>query len=172
MGHVQTTITKLITWAQVDYPSSRTPPPPFPTTTTLHPYKPVKCFTYTKLSYSLEHPHHNPTVSRAHFFYWLRSKIRVTFFFNFSADILIDHGLTSVFLEWETHIRRVYLHARFVWMILMTEIVDLLSLKTLATSGRRFVLLDKLGTLSIDDEMGRRRRPEVKFSRANLLGMR
>ena len=29
-----------------------------------------------------------------------------------------------------------------------------------------------LGTLSIDDEMGRRRRPEVKFSRANLLGMR
>ena len=29
-----------------------------------------------------------------------------------------------------------------------------------------------IGTLSIDDEMGRRRRPEVKFSRANLLGMR
>ena len=29
-----------------------------------------------------------------------------------------------------------------------------------------------LGTLSIDDEMGRRRRSEVKFSRANLLGMR
>ena len=29
-----------------------------------------------------------------------------------------------------------------------------------------------LGTLSIDEEMGRRRRPEVKFSRANLLGMR
>ena len=29
-----------------------------------------------------------------------------------------------------------------------------------------------VGTLSIDDEMGRRRRPEVKFSRANLLGMR
>ena len=29
-----------------------------------------------------------------------------------------------------------------------------------------------LGTLSIDDEMGRRRRPEMKFSRANLLGMR
>ena len=29
-----------------------------------------------------------------------------------------------------------------------------------------------LGTLSIDDEMGQRRRPEVKFSRANLLGMR
>ena len=28
------------------------------------------------------------------------------------------------------------------------------------------------GTLSIDDEMGQRRRPEVKFSRANLLGMR
>ena len=27
-------------------------------------------------------------------------------------------------------------------------------------------------TLSIDDEMRRRRRPEVKFSRANLLGMR
>ena len=131
MGQLQTTITKLITWAQVHYPSS-----PPPTTTTLRPYKPVKCLTYTKLSYSLEHPHHNPTVSRAHFFYWLRSKIRVTF--------LIDHGLTSVFLEWETHIRRVYLHARFVWMILMTEIVDLLSLKTLATSGRRFVLLDKL----------------------------
>ena len=32
--------------------------------------------------------------------------------------------------------------------------------------------LSILGTLSIDDEMGRRRRPEVKFSRANLLGMR
>ena len=29
-----------------------------------------------------------------------------------------------------------------------------------------------LGTLSIDDEMGRRRPPEVKFSRANLQGMR
>ena len=29
-----------------------------------------------------------------------------------------------------------------------------------------------LGTLSIDNEMGRRRRPEVKFSRANLMGMR
>ena len=29
-----------------------------------------------------------------------------------------------------------------------------------------------IGTLSMDDEMGRRRRPEVKFSRANLLGMR
>ena len=29
-----------------------------------------------------------------------------------------------------------------------------------------------IGTLSIDDEMARRRRPEVKFSRANLLGMR
>ena len=32
--------------------------------------------------------------------------------------------------------------------------------------------VELLGTLSIDDEMGRRRRPEVKFSRANLLGMR
>ena len=29
-----------------------------------------------------------------------------------------------------------------------------------------------LGTLSIDNEMGRQRRPEVKFSRANLMGMR
>ena len=34
------------------------------------------------------------------------------------------------------------------------------------------VVEEIIGTLSIDDEMGRRRRPEVKFSRANLLGMR
>ena len=41
-------------------------------------------------------------------------------------------------------------------------------------SGKQgdFVCVNRLGTLSIDDEMGRRRRPEVKFSRANLLGMR
>ena len=29
-----------------------------------------------------------------------------------------------------------------------------------------------IGTLSMDDEMGRRRRSEVNFSRANLVGMR
>ena len=29
-----------------------------------------------------------------------------------------------------------------------------------------------IGILSIGKEMGQRRRPEVKFSRANLLGMR
>jgi len=62
-----------------------TPPPSAPTTTTttMRPYKPVKCLTYTKLSYSPAHPHHNLTVSRAHFFYWLRSKIGVTYFFEF-----------------------------------------------------------------------------------------
>ena len=34
------------------------------------------------------------------------------------------------------------------------------------------VTFSYLGTLSIDDEMGRQCQPEVKFSRANLPGMR
>ena len=45
-----------------------------------------------------------------------------------------------------------------------------------ATASSGFALQNTIardiGTLTIDDEMGRRRRPEVKFSRANLLGMR
>ena len=38
--------------------------------------------------------------------------------------------------------------------------------------GEICLFLPILGTLSIDDEMGQRRRPEVKFSRPKLLGMR
>ena len=40
----------------------------------------------------------------------------VTYFLKFSADILFDHGLNSVFFLRETQIRRGYLHAWFVWI--------------------------------------------------------
>ena len=38
--------------------------------------------------------------------------------------------------------------------------------------GNSDVIVTLIETLSIDDEMRGRRRPEVKFSRASLLGMR
>lgn len=43
--------------------------------------------------------------------------IEFTYILKFSADILFDHELNSEFLEWETHIKRVYSHIWFVWMV-------------------------------------------------------
>ena len=40
------------------------------------------------------------------------------------------------------------------------------------TASKFGIVVKRVGTLSIDDKMGRRCRPEVKFSRANLRGMR
>ena len=56
--------------------------------------------------------HHLLTLSRAHFL-----PIEFTYILKFSADILFDHELNSEFLEWETHIKRVYSHIWFVWMV-------------------------------------------------------
>ena len=65
--------------------------------------------------------------------------------------------------------RRVTLKTRLVDAIFCW--LDVIFLEFLPSTIMVFSFVS-IGTLSIDDEMGRRRRPEVKFSRANLLGMR